>query len=214
VARWLPQQFYYVFALKGWNGEPPVFSVPSGNFGNICAGLLAAASGLPARRFIAACNANDTIPRFLSTGTMSPGAAVATLSNAMDVAAPSNFVRILEIFNGDVSRLSNSMSAVSVTDPVTEQTMREVFNCSGYVLDPHGAVAYRALEDRLRDDPTSQGIFLETAHPVKFESVERILGTYGDVPDSVNELYGRHENVSEIEPDYGDVKEIISAAGI
>jgi threonine synthase len=214
VARWLPQQFYYFFALKCWDGGPPVFSVPSGNFGNICAGLLAAASGLPARHFIAACNANDTIPRFLSTGTMSPGAAVATLSNAMDVAAPSNFVRILEIFKGDVSRLSDCMSAVSVSDAVTGRTMRDVFNSTGYVLDPHGAVAYRALEDRLHDDPVSRGIFLETAHPVKFESVERILGTYGDVPDSVNELYGRHENVIEIDPDYNDVKEIISAAGI
>ena len=212
VARWLPQQFYYFIALKNWKGEAPVFSVPSGNFGNICAGILAQTSGLPVRHFIAACNANDTIPRFLACGDMESRPPVATLSNAMDVAVPSNFIRIMEIFDGDMPMLKQSMTAVSISDQRTEAAMREVFKRSNYVLDPHGAVAYRALEDHLQQSPGTSGIFLETAHPIKFESVERMLRTSGSVPASVKQLFGLKERVIEIDPSYGQVKEIISAA--
>jgi threonine synthase len=210
VARWLPQQFYYFCALKNWKGEPPVFSVPSGNFGNLCAGILAYASGMPARHFIAACNVNDTIPRFLTSGRMDPRPPVATLSNAMDVALPSNFVRIMELCNQDVGKLNENVTAVSVSDDETERTMHSLFEKSGYVLDPHGAVGYRALEDYLEFEDSASGIFLETAHPIKFESVERILGTYGHVPPAVNELLNRREHSSEIDSDYAQVKEIIA----
>lgn len=209
VARWLPQQFYYVFAIQQMGGEPVVFSVPSGNFGNIAAGLLAYSSGMPSVEFIAACNANRVVAEFFSTGSYDPRAAIATLSNAMDVGDPSNFVRVLELFDGSVERLKEVMSVVSVSDAETEGAMREVYDATGYELDPHGAVAYRALADRLAGSPEQAGIFLETAHPVKFDSVERILGTYGGVPAAVAAMNGRQKVATEIAVEYDILKEIL-----
>jgi threonine synthase len=209
VARWLPQQFYYFYALKQWQDEPPAFSVPSGNFGNICAGVLAHVSGMPTSGFIAACNANAVVPDFLKTGEYEPRASVSTLSNAMDVGNPSNFVRILEIFHHDFLRLKETLSSASIDDEETKRTMREVHEKAGYILDPHGAVGYRALSDYLKDRPGQKGILLETAHPVKFDSVEEILGTSGEVPDSVKHLIGREKKSIEIPADYDSAKEII-----
>ena len=204
IARWLPQQFYYFFALKQWQGEAPVFSVPSGNFGNICAGLLAHASGMPAGGFIAACNANTAVPDFLQTGTYEPKPAVATLSNAMDVGAPSNFVRVIEILGDEVPTIKKTLSAVSVSDEETIATMKSLHDQTGYVLDPHGAVGYKALADSGKP-----GIFLETAHPVKFDSVEEILGTFGDVPASIAELEGKEKRAIGIGVDYEAVRDTI-----
>jgi threonine synthase len=205
VARWLPQQFYYAFALKQWrDDDPPVFSVPSGNFGNIAAGLLACASGLPVKRFIAACNANDVVPRYFDTGMFEPRTSVATLSNAMDVGDPNNFGRVMEIFDRDFASVKNLVSSVSVSDKETEATMKQVHSNSRYVLDPHGAVGYKALADQ-----GARGIFLETAHPVKFESVERILGGYGTIPDSISELGNRKKIAREIGNDYAEVREVL-----
>ncbi len=209
VARWLPQQLYYWFALKNWDGERPIFSVPSGNFGNLAAGLLAYASGLPAKAFIAACNANDVVPRFFKTGEFEPRASVITVSNAMDVGDPSNFERVLEINGHDVNKLNKILTAVSVSDAVTKETMKEVYENTGYVLDPHGAVGYRALADALSLHPPDRGIFLETAHPVKFESVETIVGNYGVVPDSVAKLNGGTKVSTEIDPSYNELREIL-----
>lgn len=152
VARWLPQQFYYFFAYKQWlnsplgdgGGNPPVISVPSGNFGNICAGLLANASGLPVKHFIAACNANDVVPHYFETQQYQPKKAVATISNAMDVGDPSNFVRIMEIFHQQFGDLIAKVNSVSVTDTVTKETLLDVYTQHNYLCDPHGAVAYRA----------------------------------------------------------------------
>lgn len=206
VARWLPQQFYYFFALKQWEGEPPVVSVPSGNFGNIAAGVLANASGLPIKRFIAASNANDIIPRYFKNGDFEVRPTIETLSNAMDVGNPSNFVRILELL-GD--QLEDDLDAVSISDDETTATIRSVFEKYNYALDPHGAVAYKALADYLSSHSTDRGIFLETAHPVKFDSVERILGTRIPKPDSVAELEGRPKKSTEIEADYDALKEIL-----
>ncbi len=208
VARWLPQQFYYLYALKQWQGEPPVFSVPSGNFGNLAAGILAHISGLPARKFIAACNANDVVPKFMQTGNLRPQASVATLSNAMDVGDPSNFVRILETFHNNFVDLSNKLEAVSVVDSTTARTMRDVYENDGYVLDPHGAVGYRALEDYLEREG-GYGIVLETAHPVKFDSVKEILGTYGEIPASITKLLERKKASIEMSVNYEDLKSII-----
>ena len=147
VARWLPQQLYYCFAWQQWPaGAPaPVVAVPSGNFGNLCAGLLAQASGLPLGHFIAACNANDPVPEYLRTGNYTPRPAVPTLSNAMDVGNPSNFVRILELFGNNLDRLRAALSADTVSDAETVATIRQVWERHGYLLDPHGAVAYAAL---------------------------------------------------------------------
>ncbi|MEP6711139.1 MAG: threonine synthase [Ferruginibacter sp.] len=173
VARWLPQQFYYFFAYKQWQdkNEPPVISVPSGNFGNICAGLLAGASGLPVKHFIAACNANNVVPEFLQTNNYAPKKAIATISNAMDVGNPSNFVRILEIFNNETTALKNTLSAYSISDAQTKETLEKVYRENNYLLDPHGAVGYNALEQYLQLYPTEKGMVIETAHPVKFFDV-------------------------------------------
>ena len=212
IARWLPQQFYYFYALQQWQKaeeNAPVISVPSGNFGNICAGILARASGLPVKKFIAACNANDAVPQFLQTGVFSAKSSVATLSNAMDVGNPSNFVRISEIYDNDYVSLKNVLVAVSVSDETTASTMREVYEKYGYVLDPHGAVGFYALSEYLKANPNQKGIFLETAHPIKFESVEQIIGTSGTVPTAVKHLLSRPKQTIEIEANYEDLKEIL-----
>ena len=209
VARWLPQQFYYFYALKQWDGEPPVISVPSGNFGNLASGILAHISGLPVKHFIAACNANDVVPRFLQTADYQPRPSVATLSNAMDVGAPSNFVRILEMFDNDFLDLKAKLEAVSVADETTAATMREVYEKYDYILDPHGAVGYRALSDYLKNNPNERGIFLETAHPVKFDSVNEIIGTQGAVPAPVKDLFSKEKVSIEIGDDYDALREIL-----
>ena len=193
VARWLPQQFYYFFAYKQWKqkDQPPIIAVPSGNFGNICAGILAHMSGLPVKHFIAACNANDIVPNFMQSQQYQPKPAVATISNAMDVGNPSNFVRILELFHQQFPQLKEKFSSVSITDEETKQTMKRVYDELGYTLDPHGAVGYLALERYLADadDLPLKGIFLETAHPVKFyDVVEPVLNQTIPLPDAVKEI--------------------------
>ena len=208
VARWLPQQFYYAFALKNWDGKPPVVSVPRGNFGNIAAGLLVRASGVPIKGFVAACNANDTIPRFMATGSLEPQPSVKTLSNAMDVGDPSNFARVLEIFSHDLPGLKSSMIAISVSDAKTAETMKSVYAEYDYVLDPHGAVGYRALSDHLSNEPNSRGIFLETAHPAKFDSVTDIIGNY-DVDPGVMAEAPDGTKSAQIDADYGQLREIL-----
>jgi threonine synthase len=204
IARWLPQQFYYFFALKQWQDEAPTFCVPSGNFGNICAGLLAHASGLPASGFIAACNANAVVPEFLETGVYSPKPSVATISNAMDVGNPSNFVRVLELFGREFEQVKRNLSAVSISDEQTATTMRDVYEKFGYVLDPHGAVAYRALEDS-----GNRGSILETAHPIKFDSVGEILGIETEAPGHIADLFHRPSEKIEMAADQQKLKEII-----
>ena len=188
VARWLPQQFYYFFAYKQWpdKNQPPVISVPSGNFGNICAGLLAQASGLPVQHFLAACNANDTIPEFLNTGIYPDKKSVATISNAMDVASPSNFVRIMEIFEKNMPALKEKLTAYSISDTDTKSTLKKVFEEHQYLLDPHGAVGYNALEQYLNGNPSQKGIVVETAHPVKFyDVVEPLINRQIKIPATV-----------------------------
>jgi threonine synthase len=190
VARWLPQQFYYFFAYKQWQekNNAPVISVPSGNFGNICAGLLANVSGLPVKHFIAACNANDVVPQYFATENYQSKKAVATISNAMDVGDPSNFVRIMEIFQQQFPLLKNKVSSCSISDAVTKETLLSVFNKQQYLCDPHGAVAYIALQDYLQNNPNDKGIFLETAHPVKFyDVVEPIINQPVPIPEIIQE---------------------------
>lgn len=191
VARWLPQQFYYFFALQQWKDKsrPPVVCVPSGNFGNICAGLLAHRSGLPVQHFVAACNANDVIASYLQTGSYTARPAVSTISNAMDVGNPSNFVRILEIFSHEFQSLKNVLTSYSISDDDTRRTIREVYGKEKYLLDPHGAVGYAALAMYLQENPGHRGLLLETAHPVKFHDVvEPIIGQAVPLPESVRSL--------------------------
>jgi len=210
IARWLPQQIYYFYALKQWPyPDPPVISVPSGNFGNLASGLLAQTSGLPVKTFIAACNANDVVARYLKSGAFEPKPTVATLSNAMDVGDPNNFVRILEILGKDRAAILKKLEAVSVSDEATSKTIHEVYDQHGYTLDPHGAVGYRAVAEYLDGHQDERGIFLETAHPVKFDSVAEILGVAPGPPDTVRDLYSRKKESIKIDADYAVVKEIL-----
>lgn len=212
VARWLPQQFYYFFAYKQWSDKnnSPVVTVPSGNFGNICAGLLARATGLPLGHFIAACNVNDVVPEFLKTGSWQPKKALATLSNAMDVGDPSNFVRILQLFDQQLPQLKENLSAEKVSDAETLSTIKEVFAKTGYLLDPHGAVAYHALEHYLTEHPDLKGFILETAHPVKFpDAVKQATGTEVAIPASLSELMQQPKKAIALQPDFGAFKEYL-----
>jgi threonine synthase len=188
VARWLPQQVYYFLAYKQWidKSNPPVVAVPSGNFGNICAGILAHISGLPVKHFIAACNANDVVPSFMKTRRYEPKEAKATISNAMDVGNPSNFIRILEIFHHEFKNLQHVFSSESISDGETGDTIIKVYKQHQYLLDPHGAVGFVALQRYLGQHPDQKGIVLETAHPVKFyDVVEPFIGETVPVPVTV-----------------------------
>ncbi len=205
VARWLPQQFYYFFAYKQWQDKknPPVISVPSGNFGNICAGMLAMQSGLPVRHFIAGCNINDAVTEYLKTQQLKPKQAVATISNAMDVGNPSNFFRILEIFSYQFLDLKNKLSSYSITDAETIETIKEVYQQYNYILDPHGAVGYLSLQRYLQDHPGQKGIVLETAHPVKFpDAVESCIGKKMEIPESIRSIMGKEKNSMLIKADF------------
>ena len=212
VARWLPQQFYYFFAYKQWadKNNPPVISVPSGNFGNICAGILAMQSGLPVQHFIAASNANDIVTEYLLSQKLIPKQAVATLSNAMDVGNPSNFVRIKEIFRHQFPALKSKLSSYSITDEETIATIKTVYEKENYVLDPHGAVGFLSLERYLQSHPRQKGIVLETAHPVKFpDAVESCIGKPIDIPVSVQTIMKKEKMSILIKADYGQLKEYL-----
>ena len=182
VARFLPQAFYYFNAVAQLRVKDPkiVFSVPSGNFGNLTAGLIAKIMGLPVDRFIAANNDNDVVFNYLQSGNYQTKPSVTTIANAMDVGDPSNFARILDLFGHDHSRISAWISGTTYSDEQIRESLLKCFNQYGYLTDPHGAVAYRALKEQLQ--PGEIGIFLETAHPAKFlETVEEIVGK-GNVP--------------------------------
>jgi threonine synthase len=212
VARWLPQQFYYFLAWKQWpeKKHPPVISVPSGNFGNICAAILAHASGLPVQHFIAACNVNDVVPEFLKTGDYQPKKTIATISNAMDVGDPNNFIRILEIFEEDISELKRILSAYSITDDETRTTVTEVYRKHKYLLDPHGAVGYLSLDRYLRENPDLKGFFVETAHPVKFyDVVEPLIGEKIPLPKTVEQIMDKQKTAIKMEVDYSFLKQFL-----
>lgn len=215
VARWLPQQFYYFFALQQWpwREEPPVIAVPSGNFGNICSGLVAYRSGLPVKHFIAACNANDVVPEYFDKGIYTPKPAKATISNAMDVGDPSNFVRMLELFDHELIKLRELISSYSISDEETRQTIRDVKRQHGYLADPHGAVAFTALEKYLADHGGDRAIFLETAHPIKFyDVVEPVTGEAIPLPASVKEVMEKEKKSIKIAPDYTALREVLDGS--
>lgn len=208
VARWLPQQIYYALALTQWKESlDPVIAVPSGNFGNICAGLVAKQSGLPIEHFIAACNANDVFTAYTRSGNYHPRSAVPTLSNAMDVGNPSNFSRILTLFQQDHQRLCEAMSSISVSDADTLSTMNAVYNEFQYMLDPHAAVAYSALKDYLKDNAEQKGIILGTAHPVKFpDVVQKAVGHTPELPESLADIMKKDKYARLTHPEYDSFK--------
>jgi threonine synthase len=207
VARWLPQMFYFFFAykeLKELNKEL-VFSVPSGNFGNICAGIMAQKLGLPIKHFIASTNINDTVPNYLVDGIYKPKPSKATISNAMDVGNPSNFIRIQQLFNNDLEALKKSFSSYSFTDDETRETMKEIYDSSGYVAEPHGAVGYLGLK-KYGLQENEFGVFLETAHPVKFlDVVESTLPVKVAIPAQIQKVIN-NKKVAIKASSYEDLK--------
>lgn len=211
VARWLPQLFYYLFAFRqiGQDGRELVFSVPSGNFGNLCAGMVAQKLGLPVKHFVAATNINDTVPRFMKQGTYDPRPSHATISNAMDVGDPSNFDRIRHLYHDKFEELDKVLSAYSFTDEETRNAMQTIFESSGYVADPHGAVGYLGLKKYRESDPDCQGVFLETAHPVKFlEVVESVIGRKPDLPPQIKKVMDGDKKYTPIST-YEQLKEFL-----
>ncbi|MDA9089396.1 threonine synthase [Maribacter arcticus] len=201
VARWLPQLFYFLFAYKQAKskGKEIIFSVPSGNFGNICAGLVAQRLGMPVNHFIAATNVNDTVPQFMSTKEYSPKPSTATISNAMDVGDPSNFIRIRHLFKDNFEELEKNLSSYSFDDNQTKEALKEIYNINGYIADPHGAVGYLGLKKYQAQHPNTYGIFLETAHPVKFlDIVEETLSEKLEIPAQIKKVMGKTKKSIQI----------------
>jgi threonine synthase len=212
VARWLPQQFYYFYAWQQWQDKsiPPVVCVPSGNFGNICAGMVAHVAGLPVKHFVAAVNANDSVYKYLQTGSYQMQQAVSTLSNAMDVGNPSNFIRILELFKHEYPQIKNVVSSFSITDEETKSTLKDTYKTYKYLLDPHGAVAFAALEKYLQLYSSEKGIILETAHPVKFyDVVEPVIGQEVQRPVSIQSMLHLKKESVKMQGDYETFKEFL-----
>jgi len=194
VARWLPQMCYFFFAYKILQntGKPLYISCPSGNFGNIGAGMLAKQLGLPIAHFIAATNANDTIPRYLDNGIYQPKATISTVSNAMDVSDPSNFIRIQELYNHDLDALKKDVTSYTFTDSETQMAMQSVYQKSQYIMDPHGAVGYLGLQKKLAEQPDATGLFFETAHPVKFlDTVQSYLNLGLPISESLQQMIAK-----------------------
>jgi threonine synthase len=195
IARLVPQCFYYIEAARQLpEGAEPVFVVPSGNFGNLTAGLLAARAGLPVRRFLAATNVNDAVPRYLENGRYDPRPTIPTISNAMDVGAPSNFARMAAIFGESREDMRSEITGFAFDDAATRAAIRRVHEAGGYVLDPHGAVGWLAAESWLGRHPGDATVVLATAHPAKFADViEEELG-----PGAI-EIPGRLARLAERE---------------
>jgi len=214
IARLIPQTFYYfnayAQALKQGKSKV-VFSVPSGNFGNLGAGLLAWKMGLPVERFIAATNANDTVPQFLKTGVYEPKPSVATLSNAMDVGNPSNWVRIADLFKDDADQLTNLVKGYSYTDEETSTAIQTIYDSYKYVACPHTAIAWRALKDYQEENSgEATGIFLSTAHPCKFpDAYAGEVAAHVEIPEQVKDLQSKEKQSVELGKDFEGFKDYL-----
>ncbi len=211
VARWLPQLFYFLFAYKQAKslGKEIVFSVPSGNFGNICAGMVAQKLGMPVKHFVAATNVNDTVPEFMRTGKYNPKPSTATISNAMDVGDPSNFIRIRHLFQDNFDALSQNLSSYTFSDDETRRAIKSIYKTSNYVADPHGAVGYLGLKKYQEKHPDTYGIFLETAHPIKFlDVVEETVSEKLKIPVQIKKVMGKEKKSIAIKT-YGQLKSFL-----
>lgn len=209
VARFLPQAFYYfnAYARMKANGlaENLVMCVPSGNFGNITAGLFAREMGLPIRRFIAANNANNIFYNYLKTGVYEPKPSVQTIANAMDVGDPSNFARIYDLYNGSHDKISSIISGATYTDDEIKAAVKQCYKDNSYILDPHGACGYQALKDNLKKGET--GVFCETAHPAKFkDTIEKIIDTEIEIPQRLSDFMKGKKQTVELSNKFDDFK--------
>lgn len=214
VARFLPQAFYYFNAYaqlkRAGHDSNIVFCVPSGNFGNITAGLFAWRMGLPVRRFIAANNRNDVFLEYLKTGEYTPRASVRTIANAMDVGDPSNFARILDLYGNSASLIRQDIAGCRYTDEEIGKTISSMYDKYGYLADPHGACGYQGLTDLLSDGET--GIFLETAHPAKFkDTVEKIIGKPVEIPERLKDFMKKEKKSIKMTNRFEDFKEYLES---
>lgn len=212
VARFLPQAFYYFYAYaqlkRAGKGDNAVICVPSGNFGNITAGLFGKRMGLPVERFIASNNRNDIFFQYLQTGVYTPRPSIATIANAMDVGDPSNFARVLDLYGGSHAAISAEISGATYTDEQIAETMREVWKKDHYLLDPHGACGFRALAEGLK--PGETGVFLETAHPAKFkDTVEKIIGEAVEIPAKLQAFMRGEKKSLPMSKDFADFKQYL-----
>lgn len=216
ILRWIPQLFYYFYGYYLWKratgaaaDKKPVVVVPSGNFGNITAGILAVQMGLPVERFVAATNANDTIPQFLATGVYRAKSSVTTISNAMDVGDPSNYQRLMALCGNDTQRVRRALSSVSYTDDQTRQAIVEIYEKYGYVSDPHSAIGYLALRDEVPNG-IDDGFYLSTAHPAKFgHTIEQCLGFEPKKPAFMERYYASDKLFTTIEADVSSVRKFL-----
>ena len=212
VARWLPQMFYYFLASKRIeNKNPNIFSVPSGNFGNICAGIMANSMGLPIQHFIASTNVNDTIPRYIREGIYEPLKTKSTISNAMDVSEPSNFIRIQKIFNNDLQKIRKNISGYSFDDKSTIDSIKKLNQENNYIADPHSAIGYLGLKKYLEENNLSNcnGLFVSTAHPIKFkDTVESSIDSQIEYPDSIRSIMDKEKRTKTMKS-YSELKEYL-----
>lgn len=209
VARLLAQVCYYFESVARLDGAAPVFCVPSGNFGNVTAGLTARAMGLPMRRMVAATNVNDTVPRFLTDGRWAPRDTVVTLSNAMDISRPNNFPRVEELARRARTPIAEFIDSVAVTDADTTAAIADL-HASGYLADPHSALAWRALDNTLAEDET--GVFLCTAHPAKFaEVIEAAIGLEVPLPPPLADVRDREVLSAVIPDDFNALRTLLTS---
>lgn len=210
IARLLPQSFYYTYAfarLSDIAGET-VFCVPSGNYGNLCGGLLAKKMGVPIKRFIAASNTNDIVPKYLETALFSPRPSIQTISNAMDVGNPSNFARILDLYHNSFEAISGDIEGISFTDDETKRMIREVHKNHQYLMCPHTAIGYGGLRDRLK--PGEKGIFLSTAHPCKFKDiVDELISDEIEIPLRLKKIIEKKKQAITMTKEYNDFKDFL-----
>ena len=211
VARWLPQMFYFFFAYKELHKSHKniVFSVPSGNFGNVCAGMMAQQLGLPIHHFVASNNENNVVTEYLTTQLYQPKPSIQTISNAMDVGNPSNFIRIQEIYNNNFHELKSNLSSYSFSDADTRTALKELYDDFSYIADPHGAVGYLGCKAYLKNNPDAHCVFLETAHPTKFLNVvEDVIKQKVALPPQIEAVMDK-EKTSILVAHYDDLKAVL-----
>jgi len=213
VARLIPQSFYYFYAYAQLKNKelPVVFSVPSGNFGNLTAGLFAKIMGLPVSKFVAANNVNNTVYKYLKTGVFKPQPSIKTISNAMDVGNPSNFARILDLYDYNVEKMRKDIYGASFSDEQTKNAINEVYNEYNYIMDPHSAVGYLGLKEYLsKEQLLADGVFCATAHPAKFpDIVENVIGKKVEIPLRLKKYLNREKQSTVINKDFKDFKNLL-----
>jgi len=211
IARWVPQSIYYAWLLTQLEQKTtPVIAVPSGNYGNITAGMLAKKMGFPLGKFLACSNANNIVPRYLATEKYEQKPTVSTYANAMDVSLPSNFGRMQALYNNDYKAICNDVTGFSMSDRDILETIKLCQNQAGYLLDPHGAIGYKGLKTCLKAG--EQGVFLETAHPIKFApTMEKALGYSLTVPTFAKELMDKEKVATKVEANFKAFKELLIA---